>query len=75
MFSVKMEFYENLMRFYENLIDFYRFQAISIFLWFRGRLLTGETGKLRQGPSDLVGGGRPFMNPVLASLHPIYMAL
>ena len=68
MFSVKMEFYE-------NLIDFYRFQAISIFLWFRGRLLTGETGKLRQGPSDLVGGGRPFMNPVLASLHPIYMAL
>ena len=33
------------MEFYENLIDFYRFQAISKILWFRGRLLRGETRK------------------------------
>ena len=65
MFSVKMEFYENLMGFYENLIDFYRFQAISKFLWFKGRLFRGKLGKTLQGPSDLEGG---VMNPLL-TLH------
>ena len=35
----------NPMEFYENLIDFYRFQARSKILWFRRRLLRGETRK------------------------------
>ena len=44
MFSVN-QISSNPMEFYENLIDFYRFQAISKILWFRGRLLRGETRK------------------------------